>query len=209
MALGFESVSFLAQLDERGKSRFAFGGFLAFALTAGEFDAIVMDSALKEPIVVRPRGGYDIILGRLGGDSLEKFLQFALGIFERGNDGQRADSAMKLAKDEFTGRIEATVEKNRPEQRFKSVRKSGSAVAATVEFFASAQDEMFAEAKLARVFGESAPINEFSAGFGQRAFAESRKILVKLASKNELEDGIAEELKALVGLDGNTLFVSD
>jgi hypothetical protein len=33
--------------------------------------------------------------------------------------------------------------------------------------------------------------------------------LVKLASENELEDGIAEELKALVGLDGNTLFVGN
>jgi hypothetical protein len=209
MALGFESVSFLAQLEEGSESGFALGGFFAFALTARKFDAIVMDGAFKKAVVIWPRSGCDIILGRLGGNSLEKFLEFALGIFERGNDGQRADSAMKLAKDEFTGRIKTAIEENRPEQRFESVRKSGSAVAATVEFFASAQDEMFAEAKLARVFGESPPIDEFSAGFRQRAFAEGRKILVKLASENELEDGITEELKTLVGLDGNTLFVSD
>lgn len=209
MALRFESVSFLAQFDQGGQGGFALGGFFAFALTAGEFDAIVMDSAFKEPVVIRPRGGCDIILGCLGGNGLQKFLQLALGIFERGNDGQRADSAMKLAKDEFTGRIKTAIEENRPEQRFESVRESGSAFAAAVEFFASAQDEMFAEANLARVFGESTAIDEFSPGFCQRAFAEGRKILVKLASENELEDGIAEELKALVGLDGDTLFVSD
>jgi hypothetical protein len=72
---------------------------------------------------------------------------------------------MKLAKDEFACRIEATVEKDRAEQRLESVRESGSAFAAAVEFFASAQDEMFAEAKLARVFGECTAIDEFSAGF--------------------------------------------
>ena len=95
--LGFERVSFLAQFHQRSEGGFALGGLFAFALTAREFDAIVMDSAFKKAVVIRPRGGYNIILGRLGGNGLEKLLQFALGIFERGNDRQRADSAMKLA----------------------------------------------------------------------------------------------------------------
>jgi hypothetical protein len=205
--LRFESLSFLAQFDQGGEGGFAFRGFLAFALAAGEFNAVVMDGTFKEAVVIGSRGGYDIILGRLGGNGLEQFLEFAFGIFERGNDGQRADRSMKLPKDEFTGRIKTAIEENRSEQRFESVRKSRSAFAATVEFFASAQEEMFAEAKLARVFGQSAAIDKFSAGFRQRTFAEGREILVKLPSENELEDRIAEELEALVGLDGNTLFV--
>jgi len=207
--LRFESVSFLAQFDEGGESGFALGGFFAFALPAGEFDAVVMDGAFKEAVMIGPRGGYDIVLGRLGGNGLEQFLEFAFGIFERGNDGQGADSAMELSKDEFACRIESTIEKNRPEQRLESVRKSGSPFAAAVEFFASAQEEMFAEAKLPRVFGESAAIDQFSTGFRQRTFAEGGEILVKLTSQNELEDRIAQEFEPLVGLDRNTLFVGD
>jgi hypothetical protein len=68
---------------------------------------------------------------------------------------------------------------------------------------------MFAEAKLVRVLGESTAIDEFSAGFRQRTFAEGGEILVKLARENKLEDRIAEELKALVGLDGDPLFMGD
>jgi hypothetical protein len=209
MILRFESVSFLAQFDEGGQGGFAFGGFFAFALTAREFDAIMMDGAFKKAVVIRPSGGDDIILRRLGGNRLEKFLEFAFGIFERGNDGQRADGAMKLTKDEFTGRIKTTVQKNRAEQRFESVRKCGSAFAAAMQFFASTENEMLAQAKLASMVGEGAAVDEFGARFRERSFAERREILVELASENELEDGIAQELEPLVGLDRNALFVGD
>lgn len=87
MALRFESVSFLAQFDERGEGGFAFSGFFAFALAACEFDAIVMDGAFKDAVVIGAGGSDDVILGRLGGDGLEEFLEFALGIFQRRNDG--------------------------------------------------------------------------------------------------------------------------
>jgi hypothetical protein len=86
MALRFESVPFLAQSDQGGKGGFAFGGFFAFALTARKFDAIVMDGAFKETVVVGPSGGGDVILGRLGGKGLEEFLEFTFWIFECRND---------------------------------------------------------------------------------------------------------------------------
>ena len=44
MALGLESVWFLAQLDEGSESGFALGDFFALALTARKFDAIVMNT---------------------------------------------------------------------------------------------------------------------------------------------------------------------
>ncbi len=65
MALRFESVSFLAQFDEGGEGSFTFSGFLAFALTAGEFDAIMMDGAFKETVVIGAGGSDDVILGGL------------------------------------------------------------------------------------------------------------------------------------------------
>ena len=86
MSLGFEGVSFLAQFEESGESGFAFGGFFAFALTASEFDAIVLDGAFKEAVVIGPSSGDDVIQGSLRGKGLEQFLEFAFGIFERGDD---------------------------------------------------------------------------------------------------------------------------
>jgi hypothetical protein len=79
--LGFEGVSFLAQFEESGEGGFAFGGFFAFALTPGEFDAIMVDGAFEEAVVVGTGGGDDMVLGRLGGKGLEQFLEFAFGIF--------------------------------------------------------------------------------------------------------------------------------
>jgi hypothetical protein len=86
VSLGFEGVSFLAQFEERGESGFAFGSFFAFALTASEFDAIVLDGAFKEAVVIGPSSSDDVIQGSLRGKGLEQFLEFAFGIFERGDD---------------------------------------------------------------------------------------------------------------------------
>jgi hypothetical protein len=209
MILGFESVSFLSQLDERCQGGFAFGGFLAFTLTAGEFNAIVMDGAFKEPVVVGASGGDDVILGGVGGNGLQQFLKFTFGIFERGNDRESPYSAVELAKYEFTGRVKAAVEENSAEKGLKRICQSRRTIAATVKFFASAEDEMLAQAKLPSLLGERAAVDEFGARFRERSFAERREILVELASENELEDGITEEFEALVGLDRNALFVGD
>jgi hypothetical protein len=140
---------------------------------------------------------------------LEQFLEFAFRVFERGNDRQSADRAMELAKNEFTGGIKAAIEKNRAKEGFESICESGRTVAATVDLFAATEDEMFAEAKLAGVIGEGAAINEFCAGFCERAFAKRGEILVELASENELQHGVPEEFETLVGLDWNALFVGD
>lgn len=209
VALRFEGVSFLAQFDQSGEGGFAFRGFFAFALTAREFDAVVLDGAFEEAIMIGSGRGDDVILWRLRGKGLQQFLEFAFRIFERGDDRQRTDYAMKLAKNEFTGGLKAAVEKNRAEKRFESVRQSGGTFATAVQFFASTQDEMFAQTELASMVSEGASIDQLGASFGERAFAKGRKILIELASENELEDSITEEFEALVGLDRHALFVSD
>ena len=78
-----------------------------------------------------------------------------------------------------------------------------------MEFFAPTEDEMLAEAKLPGVFGKRAAINEFGAGFRERALAKRGEILVELASENELKHSVTEEFEALVGLDRNALFMGD
>jgi hypothetical protein len=84
--LRFERVSFLAKFDERGEGGLAFCGFFAFTLTASQFDAVVLDGAFEEAVVIRARSGDDMILGSLGRKRLEQFLEFAFGIFECGDD---------------------------------------------------------------------------------------------------------------------------
>jgi hypothetical protein len=114
--LRFEGFSFLAQFDQGSKRGFAFSGFFAFPLTASEFDAVMLDGAFEEAIVIGATSGDDMILRRLGGKGLEQFLEFAFGIFERRNDRQRTDGPMKLAKNEFAGGLKTAVEKDRAEQ---------------------------------------------------------------------------------------------
>src|SRR6266850_3914830 len=116
---------------------------------------------------------------------------------------------MELAENKFARGVKTAIEENGAENGFEGVCEGGWTFAATVEFFASAQDEMLAEAKLARMVGERAAIDQFGASFCQGTFAEGGEIQVKLASENQLEDSIAQEFKALVGLDGHALFVSD
>jgi hypothetical protein len=171
-ALGFERVSFLAQFDKGGEGGFAFGGFFALTLTTSEFDAIVLDGAFEEAVVVRASSSDNVILGRLGGKGLEEFLEFALGILECGDDRQCADDAMKLAKNEFAGCFKAAIEENRAEKRFECVGQSGGTFAPAVEFFAATQDEMLAQPELAGMFGEGASIDELGASLGERTFAE-------------------------------------
>ena len=62
----FESVSFLAEFDEGCEGSFTFSGFFAFAMAAGEFDAIMMHGAFKKAVVIGAGGGDDVILGRVG-----------------------------------------------------------------------------------------------------------------------------------------------
>jgi hypothetical protein len=209
VALGFESVPFLAHFNEGGEGGLAFRGFFAFALTTGEFDTVMVDGAFEEAVVIGTGGRDDVILGRLGGNRLKEFLKFAFGILERGNHGQSADCAMELTQDEFTGGIKTAIKKNRTEKGFKCIRESRRPVAAAVEFFTPTQDELLPEAKLAGVFGESAAIDQFGAGLRQRAFAKRWEILVEFASKDELEDGVAKEFEPLIGLDWNALLMGD
>ena len=86
MGLRFERVSFLAQFDEGRECGLAFGSLLTFTVTASEFDAVVLDGAFKEAVMIGASSGDDMILRRLGGKGLEQFLEFAFGIFERRDD---------------------------------------------------------------------------------------------------------------------------
>ena len=74
-------------------------------------------------------------------------------------------------------------------------------MAATGVLFAATEEDVFVQADVATVFGEDAAIDEGGAGFGERAFAVIGKFIVEDAGEDELQDGVAEEFEALIGLD--------
>src|SRR5262245_40796477 len=66
---------------------------------------------------------------------------------------------------------------------------------------------MVAEVQRPAMLGQGAAVDQFGAGFSERAFVEAREFFVKLASQDELQDRIAEEFQSLIMLDGRSLFM--
>ena len=56
---------------------------------------------------------------------------------------------------------------------------------------------------------ERPAIDELRAGLGQRALVEGGELLIQLAREDELQDGVAKELEALIGLEGRVVLVGD
>ena len=104
--------------------------------------------------------------GRLRRTGLQKFLQFALGIFERRYDFERAKSGMELGENKPTRNLEPGIQKDRSQQRFKSIRQGRRTLTAPMKLFAPADDEEFSQAETLRVIGEGSAIDHFRPGFG-------------------------------------------
>ena len=150
-----------------------------------------------------------MILRRLGRSRLEQLLQLAFRVFEDGNHRQPAEGRLELAEDEVAGGLEAAVEEDRAQQRLVSVGQRGGPLPAAVQLLAPAQDQVLANAKVPGAFGQGPAVDELGAGLGQRAFAEGGEFLIQLAREHELQDGVAQEFEALIGLDGRALFMRD
>jgi hypothetical protein len=194
---------------EGGAGGFAFGVFFALAAAAGEFAAFVMDGAFKDAVVVRTAGGNHLVTRGLGGVRLEIFLKFALGIVEDGNVPEAGEGFAEMVQDKIPGGSKTAIKENSAEDGFKGIGERGGPFAAAVGFLAAADDKIFAQAEQAAFFGEGAAVDELGAGLGERAFVEGGKFLVQLLGEHELEDGIAEEFKALVVLGGRAEFMGD
>ena len=111
----------------------------------------------------------------------------------------RRRSPLKFAQDEFLRGVKTAIEKNRAEHGFKGIGQRRGAFAAAVGFLAAAQMQMFAPRfSAAPCSARVLAVHQFGAGLGQRAFVEAGKFVVEFAGQDELEDGVAEKLEALV-----------
>ena len=68
---------------------------------------------------------------------------------------------------------------------------------------------MLAQAQVPGALGQGAAIDQLGAGLGERAFTEAGELLVQFAREHELQDGVAQEFEALVGLGGGALLMRD
>ncbi len=66
---------------------------------------------------------------------------------------------------------------------------------------------MAAQVKTPAHFRQGLTIDQLGTRLGQRTFAKLGELLIEFAGQDELEDGIAQEFKALIVLDGHALFM--
>src|SRR6185437_9057261 len=132
---------------------------------------------------------------RFGGDGLQQFLQLALGILHNWNCADVDKVAAEFAQDEFARGLKTAVEENCADERFVGIRESRWALASAVGFFTAAERKVRAEIQRGAVGGECQAIHQLRARFRQGAFVEAGKFFVEFAGEDELQDGVAEELK--------------
>ncbi len=185
-------------------------GELLAAPGAGAKEAAEMvDGALEDAVVLGSGNGDDRVLGGFGGLGLEELLQPALGIGDVGGDDERVEGVLEEAHDEAPGAVVAGIDEHGPDDGLEGVGDGGGALAAAAGFLAAAQDEVGAELECVSVLGEGGAIDELGTGLGQGALAEVGVVLVEPCGDDDLDDGVAKELEALVVQLARPLFMGD
>src|SRR5205814_2287400 len=121
-----------------------------------EFDALVIDRAFKEPVMVRTADRFELVLRRFGRVGLEDFLQFPLGIFQIGNDLEFSEFLPELAEDKIARGVEAGVEKDRAQQGFEGIRQRGGAHATPAGVLTAAENQVLTQTQPAALMSERA-----------------------------------------------------
>ena len=99
----------------------------------------MMHGAFEKTVVVRPAHRNDVILGGFGRDGLEELLQFAFGVFENRDYGEPAERSLEMPENEVAGRLEATIEKDRAQQRLVSIGQRRGPLAAAMQLLPMAR----------------------------------------------------------------------
>ena len=122
--------------------------------------------------------------------------------FSRTGITQFAEGRLEFAEDELASRFEPAIEEYRAEQRLVSVRQRRRPFRPPCSSSPRLKIRCCPMPEVPGVLGQRAAVDEFGAGLGQRAFAEGGEFLVKLASKDKLQHGVAEEFEPLIGWTG-------
>ena len=198
------------QFFQGRQSRFAFGGFFAFTVTAREFRTVVHHGAFELAVMVRAGGGEHLIKRGVGRPRLQQLLQFAFRIFNaRRVRWQRGEIRRKLAQHKLPRGFKAAVQKDGSEQGFKAVRQRGFSFAPAHVLLAPAQHQVWSQPQGAGVNGQGAGIHQLGAGFGQDSLIRVGQGFVEMARENHAQHRIAQKLQSLIMRQGFVLVVRE
>lgn len=148
--------------------------------------------------MVRTVGVGELIVRVFWGGCLEEFLQFALGIPHGGGGFHCLQTIRELVQHDALRGVVATVDEYGSDKCFVGVGENRRAIATIVLLFSTAELDQLVEPEGAGLLGEGVAVDEFGAGLGQNAFADSFEFGEKFFRKDELEHRVTQKLQSLV-----------
>jgi hypothetical protein len=142
--------------------------------------------------------GGDGILRALRGQGLKDLLQLALRVHVHGLEAQILDVGLGFLDDETADGFQTAIHVHGADEGLEGVCQCGGADTTAAGLLAFAHHKETAEADGNGVDLEPLAGNEAGAHFGQLAFGKVWKEIKEVLCEDELEDGVAEELKALI-----------
>lgn len=178
--------------------RVGLGFFLAGTFSGAEVEVLPKDGRAKDATVVWAFLGEDFVTGTRGGEGLKDFLELAFGVVLFGLMFDSADGRLAVVENEPLGNGIIAVQVDGSDEGFKGIRKGGGTVAATVGFLAFAHEQVGAQIDAAGIGLERFAGDEPGAQLGEFALREGGEERVEKLGEDELNDGVAQELEALI-----------
>ena len=128
--------------------------------------------------MVRSRSRSDPILGRFRRHRLQKLLKFTFRIFQDGQSRELAKGALELVQNKFPRSLEASVQKDCPQQSLESVRQRSRPFAPAMQFLSTAYNQMTTQPEVPGPLSQGSPVYQLGPGSSERSLTECRKLFV-------------------------------
>ena len=142
-------------------------------------------------------------------NALQNFLELALGIDLQRFFFEACQVVAHLLENEPARRREITVEVDRAQERFESVAEVGIALPAAARIFPAAHQEMLPEIEPGGMHFEGLTRDKAGALDREATFTCFAVAREEMFGDDELQDGVTQELEALVVEMFSLLFVGD
>lgn len=158
------------------------------------------DPALDlEPLdVVGPTFGENLVDGQFVAASLKKLLEPGLGILEIVRIGQRSLAPIDQVVDDAPCLLETAIEENRSKDRLDGIGKDRFTQESTAFPFPHAEAKVLPDIELSRQLGQGAVADQARSQATQITFGGFGTAFEEQLGDHEIQQAVAEELKALV-----------
>src|SRR3954466_8264869 len=180
---------------------FLLGGLLG-AAAAGAVRGAGEDDGSGESLGVVGAGVLDQVARGTESPGSAQFLEAGLPVQAGAAGGRFGQQRVEQAVHERSGRVQATTEVHRPDQRLEGVGEGRVLLPAAGRLLPTAQEQVWADAAVAepaRDLGERRHVDHRRPQFGQLALGEVRLAAVELVGDDQAEHRVAQELQTLVG----------